>query len=158
MEFKARVDDLESVRTKLRTLFPRELGIDHQRDTYFEVPDGRLKLREGGIEQSLIFYKRSNRAETRESHVVYASLEKTDELRRVLEAALPVMGVVEKDREIYYVGETKVHLDLVQGHGFFLEVEAPSAEEADRFFQFFGLRTAALEGRSYADFARKNLA
>ena len=157
VEFKARIDDLDGVRSKLRTLKPRELGVDHQCDVYFEVPNGRLKLREGGIEQSLIFYKRSNQAATRESHVVYATVDNPTELRRVLEAALPVAGIVEKDREIYYVGETKIHLDRLTGHGFFLEVEAPSAAEADRFFEFFGLEPAALEGRSYADFARKNL-
>ena len=157
MEFKARVGDLDAIREKLRTLHPRELGADRQRDTYFAVPDGRLKLREGGIEQSLIFYNRSDQAATRESHVIYASLDKTDELRRVLEAALPVLGVVEKDREIFYVGDTKIHLDRVEGHGFFLEVEAPNAGEADRFFRFFGLKPASLEGRSYSDFARKNL-
>jgi adenylate cyclase class 2 len=155
VEFKARIDDIDAMRTRLRTLNPRELGLDHQRDTYFEVPEGRLKLREGGIEQSLIFYKRSNQAATRESHVVYASVQNGPELRRVLAAALPVLGVVEKDREIYYVGETKIHLDRLTGHGFFLEVEAPDAIEADRLFHFFGLKPASLEGRSYSDFAKK---
>jgi adenylate cyclase class 2 len=157
VEFKARVDDLNPIREKLRTLHPRELGLDHQRDTYFRVPEGRLKLREGGVEKSLIFYKRSNQAATRDSSVVYAFVENTRELREVLAAALTVMGVVEKDREIYYVGETKIHLDRIEGHGFFLEVEAPNASEAARFFDFFGLKPTSLEGRSYSDFARKNL-
>ena len=155
VEFKARIDDIDSVRARIRTLSPKELGTDHQRDTYFEVPSGRLKLREGGIEKSLIFYRRPNSAETRESHVVYATVENTAELRSVLAAALPVLGVVEKAREIFYVGETKIHLDRVDGHGAFLEVEAPNREEADRFFTFFGLKPIALEGRSYSDFARK---
>lgn len=157
VEFKARVDDLGPYRTLLRTLHPRELGVDHQRDTYFEVPEGRLKLREGGIEQSLIFYRRSNTATTRESHVVFATLQETSDLRRVLEAALPVLGVVEKDREIYYVGETKIHLDHVAGHGCFLEVEGPTPGETARFFNLFGLTSSQMEGRSYSDFARKNL-
>jgi adenylate cyclase, class 2 len=153
VEFKARIDDIDAVRARLLTLNPRSLGVDHQRDTYFQVPDGRLKLREGGIEQSLIFYRRSNEAATRESHIVYAAVQDTAELGRVLEAALPVLGVVEKEREIYYVDETKIHLDRVAGHGFFLEVEAPSASEADRFLQFFALNPSVLEGRSYSDFA-----
>ncbi len=157
VEFKAHIDDLEAARAKLRTLSPRELGRDHQRDTYFVVPEGRLKLREGRLEQSLIFYRRSDKAETRESFVVYASIDNAAELRRVLQAALPVLGVVEKEREIYYVGDTKVHLDSVEGHGFFLEVEAPTAPEAEHLFRFFGLKPAAVEGRSYSDFARKNL-
>jgi adenylate cyclase class 2 len=157
VEFKARIDDIDAMRDKLRTLSPRELGLDHQRDIYFEVPEGRLKLREGGIEQSLIYYRRSNEASTRDSHVVYANVENTAELRSVLTAALPVLGMVEKDREIYYVGDTKIHLDRVQSHGCFLEVEAPNPEEASRFFAFFGIKAEDLEGRSYSDFARKNL-
>jgi len=157
-EFKARINDLDAMRNKIRALNPREIGLDHQRDTYFQVPEGRLKLREGGIEQSLIFYRRSNESTARESQVVYASIDNTEELRRVLTAALPVLGIVEKDREIYYAGETKIHLDRVEGHGCFLEVEAPNAAEADKFFGFFGLNRSSLEGRSYSDFARKNLA
>ena len=154
VEFKARIDDIDKIREQLRTLKPRELGVDHQRDTYFEVPEGRLKLREGNIEQSLIFYRRSNQAETRESHVVFATVDNADELRRVLVAALPVKGVVQKDREIYYLDETKVHLDRVAGYGTFLEVESPTVEEANRLFTFFAIRPADVEGRSYSDFAQ----
>src|SRR4051812_7535129 len=150
VEFKARIDDIDAMRERLRTLHPRELGLDHQRDIYFAVPEGRLKLREGGIEKSLIYYRRSNEASTRDSHVVYAFVENTAELRSVLEAALPVQGMVEKDREIYYVGETKIHLDRIEGHGFFLEVEAPNPTEASRFYEFFGIKPEALEGRSYS--------
>jgi adenylate cyclase class 2 len=157
VEFKARIPDIDAARTRLRTLQPRELGLDHQRDIYFGVPQGRLKLRDGGIERSLIFYRRPDEAATRESHVVYATVDNPAELRRVLEAALPVLGVVEKEREIYYVGDTKIHLDRVEDHGFFLEVEAPDASEAYRFLAFFAIQPADLEGRSYADFARKNL-
>jgi adenylate cyclase, class 2 len=157
VEFKARIRDIEAARARLRTLQPRELGPDHQRDIYFAVPTGRLKLRDGGIERSLIFYRRPDEAATRESHVVYASVDNPAELRRVLEAALPILGVVEKEREIYYVGDTKIHLDRLEGHGFFLEVEAPDASEARRFFDFFAVQAADLEGRSYSDFARKNL-
>lgn len=155
VEFKARIDGIDAMRAKLRTLNPKELGLDHQRDIYFEVPEGRLKLREGGIEQSLIYYRRSNEASTRDSHVVYAVVQNTAELRSVLTAALPVLGMVEKDREIYYIGDTKIHLDRVEEHGFFLEVEASNPSEASRFFDFFGLKAESLEGRSYSDFALK---
>ncbi len=121
VEFKARIDDIDAVRVQLLTLNPRSLGASTIRSTpTSRVPEGRLKLRAGGIEQSLIFYRRSNEAASRESHIVYAAVQDTAELGRVLEAALPVLGIVEKEREIYYIGETKIHLDRVAGHGFFL--------------------------------------
>jgi len=153
VEFKARLESLDAVRAKLRTLKPREAGTDHQRDTYFEVREGRLKLREGHIENSLIFYRRADQAATRDSHVQLASISNPSELRRVLEAALPIRAVVEKLREIYFVGQTKIHLDRIENHGCFLEVEAPNAADADFFFRFFELDPHALEGRSYSDFA-----
>ena len=153
VEFKARVENLDAIREKLRSLNPREVGTDRQRDTYFEVREGRLKLREGLIENSLIFYRRADLAATRDSHVYLSSISNPSELRPVLEAALPIHAIVEKRREIYLVGETKIHLDRVENHGCFLEVEAPNSTEADFFFRFFGLEPGALEGRSYADFA-----
>src|SRR5687768_16295001 len=98
------------MRERLLTLNPREVGTDLQRDTYFEVPDGRLKLREGRIESTLIFYRRSNDATTRRSDVDLSPVSDRSELRNVLAAALPVRVIVEKRREIFFVGDTKIHL------------------------------------------------
>ena len=157
VEFKARLENLDAVREKLRTLNPREVGTDRQRDTYFEVREGRLKLREGDIENALIFYRRADQATARDSHVQIASIPNAAELRAVLAAALPVRAVVEKRREIFFVGKTKIHLDRVENHGCFLEVEAPNASEAEFFFRFFELDAQTLEGRSYADFAAQGI-
>ena len=59
-EFKAKVEDLEKYEKKLLTLNPKYQGLDHQIDTYFNAKFGRLKLREGNIENSLINYDREN--------------------------------------------------------------------------------------------------
>jgi adenylate cyclase, class 2 len=55
-EFKARHSDIEGAERALQQHNPLFVGEDHQVDTYFTVPNGRLKLREGTIEQSWIFY------------------------------------------------------------------------------------------------------
>ena len=151
VEFKTRLPELSAIRERLKTLNPRLVGTDRQRDTYFEVPEGRLKLREGNIENALIFYRRSNDAAVRESLVELVPVREPLELQRLLRAALPQIGIVEKDREIYFVGETKIHLDTVRNHGCFLEVEAPNPKDAAFFLEFFGLKTSDLEGRSYID-------
>jgi adenylate cyclase, class 2 len=52
-EFKARVNDIDATEQKLQQLSPIYKGQDHQIDTYFNVPSGRLKLREGTIENAL---------------------------------------------------------------------------------------------------------
>ena len=54
VEIKARVDSGEEVKQLLEAAQARFEGVDHQIDTYFNTPNGRLKLRQGNIEQSLI--------------------------------------------------------------------------------------------------------
>ena len=43
-------------------------GTDDQTDTYFNVANGRLKLREGNIENNLIYYERNNQTAAKESY------------------------------------------------------------------------------------------
>ena len=89
------------------------------------------------------------------------SPEAARDLRDVLAAALGVRVVVEKRREIAFVGHVKVHLDEVPGLGTFAEVEAIDTDgarpldvlEADAraMRTALGLDDAPLEARSYAD-------
>ena len=48
----------------------RLVGPDYQPDTYFRVPNGRLKLREGQIENNLIFYARPGQDGPKRSDVI----------------------------------------------------------------------------------------
>ena len=59
-EFKARTTRLEELEARLQQSRPMFHGTDHQCDTYFNVPFGRMKLREGNIENALIHYQRHN--------------------------------------------------------------------------------------------------
>ena len=61
-EFKARTARQADQEATLKAQNPRFVGEDHQVDTYFNVPAGRMKLREGNIENSLIHYDRVNTA------------------------------------------------------------------------------------------------
>ena len=58
IEIKARCADPERVRAVLGERDARFAGVDQQVDTYFHVPQGRLKLREGKIENALIYFLR----------------------------------------------------------------------------------------------------
>ena len=58
IEIKARCTDSRFIRDYLLSRGADFKGTDHQTDTYFNVPHGRLKLREGNIENNLIFYIR----------------------------------------------------------------------------------------------------
>ena len=165
-EFKARVADLTAVRARLAALGPRWVGVDRQRDTYLAAPHGRLKLREGTVETALIAYTRADTADVKRSDVTLARLSPEDAaaLREVLAAALGVEVVVEKTREIAFVGHVKVHLDEVAGLGTFAEVEAIDTDgtrpfdaltaDAAAMRTALGLDDAPLEARSYADLVR----
>lgn len=69
-EFKAKIDEIEKYENKLLMLHPKFQGLDHQIDTYFNVQKGRLKLREGNIENSLINYDRENVSGSKKSQII----------------------------------------------------------------------------------------
>ena len=58
IEIKAKTNHSEFIRGYLQANKAEFKGTDFQADTYFNVPNGRLKLREGNIENNLIHYER----------------------------------------------------------------------------------------------------
>jgi adenylate cyclase, class 2 len=158
-EFKARLRDESRVRTVLKQLRARYVGTDHQVDTYFHVPSGRLKVREGKIENALIFYQRTNSPRPRRSSIELMLLPRRNSLRAILSEAIRPRVVVDKKREIYFVGTVKIHLDRVRGLGKFVEVEAITRTgrlnrargQALRFQKIFGIPSRDIVSQSYSD-------
>lgn len=124
IEIKARLADADHTRAlaaKLSDTPPLRL---EQRDTFFAVERGRLKLREladGGAE--LIWYERADRAGPGESRYQVVPTAQPLPLGRALRRALGVRGVVRKRRELFRVGSARIHVDDVDGLGAFLEIE-----------------------------------
>lgn len=186
VEIKARCSDLGKARATLLRLGARLVGPDHQTDTYFRVPNGRLKLREGQIENNLIFYARPDQDGPKRSDVILYGTRPGSDLKALLTAALGTLVVVEKRREIYFVEvgdvavagdpsaaerarareNVKVHLDTVTGLGSFVEIEAidldgslgPLLLEAQcrRLMALLGIQAADLESASYSDLLTSN--
>jgi len=100
-------------------------GLDHSEDVYFNVPEGRLKLRRGNIENCLVAYQRINTSIAKESSYDLAWLKGDgDTLLNVLESSLGVKVIVRKKRHIYMRGTDKFLLDKVEGlEGHFVEIE-----------------------------------
>jgi len=128
VEIKARCHDVLGVRQILQSCGARFVGEDHQIDTYFQVERGRLKLREGNIENQLIFYQRNNQAGPKASEVTLLETRQGSPIKAFLEKVLGVWICVDKHREIYFIGNVKFHLDKVKDLGFFLEIEAIDIE------------------------------
>ncbi len=158
-EFKARLKSEREVRAAFRNLRARFLGTDHQIDTYFRVSRGRLKVREGRIENALIFYLRSDALRARPARIDMMPLPRRNSIRSILSAALGVLAVVDKRREIYFAGNVKVHLDRVRGLGKFVEVEAISRTggleriraQARKFQALLGIADSDIVPESYSD-------
>jgi adenylate cyclase, class 2 len=145
-EFKASCTDIAAAQKKLLALNPVFAGEDNQCDTYFNVPDGRLKLREGNIENALIFYKRENTAGAKLSTVLLYQHQPDKALKEILTASLGIKIVVQKKRRIYFIENVKFHFDSIEGLGTFTEVEA-----IDRTDEI-GLDKLKEQCRYYADF------
>ena len=158
-EFKARLNNEQQVRAALKRLDARFIGTDHQVDTYFRVPSGRLKVREGRLENALIFYQRSNLRRARQAAVEMMLLPRRNSLRAILARSLGTLAVVDKRREIYFVKNVKIHLDRVRRLGKFLEVEAISRvgdvkkirSQARQFQKLFGISSKDIVAESYSD-------
>lgn len=123
-EFKARHADVDRLEQKLRALDPIFKGEDRQVDTYFNTATGRLKLREGNIENALIWYDRKNTAGAKQSDIILYEHQPAKTLKEILVKTMGVKAVVDKLRRIYFIDNVKFHFDTVEGLGKFVEVEA----------------------------------
>lgn len=160
-EFKARHDNLATAEATLKTLAPLYIGEDHQVDTYFNVPNGRLKLREGVIEHALIFYQRSNVAGAKQSDVTLYQHQPDPSLKQLLAQSLGIKTVVDKKRSIYFIDNVKFHFDEVKDLGTFVEVEAIDKdgsiglqklkEQCSHYQQLLGVPPENFVAGSYSD-------
>jgi len=162
IEIKARCPDRRRIRRILSDCGPEFRGEDHQIDTYFRSRRGRLKLREGRIENSLIYYDRPDRAGPKRADVILHTTDPpADDLKAALTAAMGVQVVVDKTREIYFIDNVKFHIDRVEGLGDFIEIEAIDAAgdlgvetlraQCKRYMDLLGIDPADRVERSYSD-------
>ena len=127
LELKARINNISDARKiaeALPAIFEGELI---QTDTYYAVPQGRLKLREfaDGSPSELIFYDRDESTNQRLSNFITYSTTDPNALSCLLEQAFGILTKVSKHRLLYLFQQTRIHLDEVKSLGTFLEFEVP---------------------------------
>ena len=133
IEIKARVDDLAAVRERVVPLADEGPTVLEQEDTFFAVSRGRLKLRRfaAAPEAELIYYERCDIPGPKESHYRVYRTREADSLVAVLSQACGLTGVVRKRRTLHLIGQTRVHLDEVEGLGDFVELEVVLRADED---------------------------
>lgn len=161
IEIKARSDRQAEIRALLQQHHADFKGTDHQVDTYFKVANGRLKLREGNIENHLIHYHRANQEGPKQSNVLLYKSKPGSALKEILSQANGVLVVVDKQREIYFIDNVKFHIDTVRDLGSFVEIEAIDEtgdigrecllEQCQHYQALFGIAEADLVAVSYSD-------
>ncbi len=147
-EVKAKVDDisfLEKIAIEIGAVFDNDF---FQVDTYFDIPDGRLKMREfGDGKAELIFYRRGETSEKRWSDYDVVPVCEVEKLKNLLAKIFGLKVIVEKRRKVYLYKSARIHLDKVNGLGDFVEFEViceGDEKQAEELMEFlikrFGLK------------------
>jgi adenylate cyclase, class 2 len=162
-EIKAKVNPEKQnlIRDYLKKNNAKFIGLDSQTDTYFKVPEGRLKIRKGNIENKLIHYERGDNLNSKKSDVLLIDLKKAQYLEKITRKTHDVLVEVKKQREIYFIDNVKFHIDNVENLGDFIEIEAISEdnsillekikEQCDYYKNKFKIKKSELIKNSYSD-------
>jgi adenylate cyclase len=78
---------------------------------------------EGNDRGQLIYYNRPDEDGPKASHYQIYPTAAPQQLRALLAVSLGERGVVKKTRSLYWSGQTRIHLDEVEGLGSYMELE-----------------------------------
>jgi adenylate cyclase class IV len=130
IEFKAELRDIEAARAQCAALGATREGAFRQRDTYYQLSDGRLKKREEPQETAVwIYYHRPDLVRPRMSNYTILTSDQA-RLRWGVDDIEPWLAV-EKVRELWLLDNVRIHLDVVEGLGLYVEFEAIVSRDHD---------------------------
>ncbi len=167
IEIKARVPNPARFRELVESISDSGPETIQQEDVFFQSRKGRLKLRkfaDGTAE--LIQYERPDTQEPTGSDYIKVEVDDALGLEEALSRALGVRGVVRKERELYTVDRTRIHLDHVEGLGDFMELEVmlgpgeasqPGIEMAERLMARLGVSPSDLIEQAYIDLIEREV-
>lgn len=165
IELKANCADLEVFEAKVKKLNHTFDGEDKQIDTFYHVPRGRLKLRESSLYGDfLIPYLRPDNSGPKRSDYSLLPVSDVPATKRVLEGMFGCQLVVKKIRKIYLHENVRIHIDLVEKLGSFVEFEAvvdnesdveKNHEKVDDLIKYFGIAQKDFVSIAYADLLQK---
>ena len=124
IEIKARVSDPAALLQHAEAISDTPCEVLQQEDIFFNSQQGRLKLRILAPDRGeLIYYTRENASGPKRSDYSIFRTGEPATLKAVLAAAWGIRGVVKKVRQLFLAGQTRIHLDDVEGLGTFMELE-----------------------------------
>ena len=124
IEIKAAVNDLNAIRAIAERLSNKPCLTLQQKDIFFNSPSGRLKLRVLNDDAGqLIYYERPDCTGPSKSNYNIYNTSEPLQIRKLLTESLGEIIIVEKNRQVYLIGQTRIHLDEVTNLGTFIELE-----------------------------------
>ena len=165
IEIKARVKDSAGLKLRAEQLSDTPCQVIPQKDTFFNCPNGRIKLRELGPQHGqLVYYIRQDISGPKHSEYKIFEMNDPASLKLILTEAFGVRGVISKVRYLYLVGQTRIHLDEVEELGQFMELEvvlrpdqsdAEGQAIAENLMQQLGIQKGDLIDTAYMDMLEK---
>ena len=161
LEIKLKLVSFDEKLKLLKKLGAKQIQILNQKDIYYSVPNGLLKLRIENEKSMLIFYNREEQKKNRwsEFHLLKFDGKNSSSFLKKL---FDVKAVVQKQRRLFLFNNTRIHLDDVKGLGNFLELETlvvdgkPDAEKRFRdMISFLRLDQSKQIRKSYRDLVVK---
>lgn len=159
IEIKVECSDLDAMCRCALEAGATDVGTLEQTDTFFSVPRGRFRLRQEGSTGKLMAYERTDEAEMKVNSFDNVELKEPEKTLKLLKRALPVIGVVRKTRHVLILHNTRIHLDLIDGLGGFVEMEtivttqslAEAQAEAEQIAETLGIDKMRAISVAYID-------
>ena len=130
VEIKCKATNRITQRQKALELATADSEIILQHDVFFNVAEGKLKLRRFNLDRGeLIYYQRNATTTPAVSQYQRSPTSDPDGLIQILSNSLGVLGEVIKERELIMCGRTRIHFDSVAGLGDFIELEVVLANQ-----------------------------
>lgn len=161
LELKVKCVDHKAALRAVKLLKARDMGILNQRDVYFEISPGRLKLRSiNNSVHQLIYYKRSNRASAKFSNYYISEVTHPKRVENILREIYGIKVIVSKRRKLYLWQNVRIHIDTIRKLGKYIEFEivcrsklqeTGSAEKMRFLTNLFNIEKGSILSTSYSD-------
>jgi adenylate cyclase len=163
LEAKFKLPDLGRARRQAEAIGYSFKATLLQRDTFFQVKNGKMKLREEESGAWMIFYGRQDSQHLKLSSYEIVPIAEPEKTRAMMTRALGILATVRKTRILMMRANVRLHLDRVDALGEFGEIEAVLGEHGDpessrpaveQLLDALGVERAALIAGSYFEMLR----
>jgi predicted adenylyl cyclase CyaB len=131
LEAKFQVADPSAAQVGAIAMGYKPAGLLVQTDTFFRVAQGKLKLREEEERAYLVGYSRAGQHALQLSDYQIVPVPDPSSMKALLTRNLGVLAEVRKRRTLLLHENVRLHLDDVDGLGFYGEIEAVLDEQSD---------------------------